>query len=139
MSDTYSTEEMAPGDATEPGETSEPGEAKASQQEVNYRAGTPLKNCGLCEHFEGNPGKTPDGCESVDGTISPFGYCDIYLRQPNPFGDQHQYKDERRPNHAGEHRRAGGALVRARHCTFIHGICIGTILSHRHAPSSTVR
>ena len=37
------------------------------------------------------PGKAPDGCEAVDGTISPFGYCDIYVKQANPFGDQHQY------------------------------------------------
>jgi len=65
--------------------------AKQSQQEANYRAGNPLKNCGLCEHFEGVPGKAPDGCEAVDGTISPFGYCDIYVKQPNPFGDGHKY------------------------------------------------
>jgi len=84
-------EELAPGDATEPGEMSEPGEGKQPQQAVNYRAGTPLKNCGLCEHFEGVPGKAPDGCEAVDGTISPFGYCDIYVKQANPFGDQHKY------------------------------------------------
>jgi len=69
----------------------EAGEGKQPQQAVNYRVGTPLKNCGLCEHFEGVPGKAPDGCEAVDGTISPFGYCDIYLQQPNPFGDGHQY------------------------------------------------
>lgn len=69
------------------------GEAgKQPQEAVSYRVGTPLKNCGLCEHFIGVPGKAPDGCEVVDGTISPFGYCDIYLQQPNPFGDQHQYK-----------------------------------------------
>ena len=69
----------------------EVGEGKQPQGAVNYRAGTPLKNCGLCEHFEGVPGKAPDGCEAVDGTISPFGYCDIYVKQPNPFGDQHKY------------------------------------------------
>jgi hypothetical protein len=69
----------------------EVGEGKQPQGAVNYRAGTPLKNCGLCEHFEGVPGKAPDGCEAVDGTISPFGYCDIYVKQQNPFGDQHQY------------------------------------------------
>jgi hypothetical protein len=85
-------EELAPGDATEPGEMSEPGEGKQPQEAVHYRAGTPLKNCGLCEHFEGVPGKAPDGCEAVDGTISPFGYCDIYVKQPNPFGDQHKYQ-----------------------------------------------
>ena len=70
----------------------EVGEGKQPQGAVNYRAGTPLKNCGLCEHFEGVPGKAPDGCEAVDGTISPFGYCDIYVKQPNPFGDQHKYR-----------------------------------------------
>ena len=69
----------------------EVGEGKQPQEAVHYRAGTPLKNCGLCEHFEGVPGKAPDGCEAVDGTISPFGYCDIYVKQPNPFGDQHKY------------------------------------------------
>ena len=66
----------------------EVGEGKQPQEAVHYRAGTPLKNCGLCEHFEGVPGKAPDGCEAVDGTISPFGYCDIYVKQQNPFGDQ---------------------------------------------------
>ena len=70
----------------------EVGEGKQPQGAVNYRAGTPLKNCGLCEHFEGVPGKAPDGCEAVDGTISPFGYRDIYVKQQNPFGDQHQYQ-----------------------------------------------
>ena len=91
MTDTYSTEEMAPGDASEPGEVGEVGEGKQPQDAVSYRAGNPLKNCGLCEHFDGVPGKAPDGCEVVDGEISPFGYCDIYVKQANPFGDQHKY------------------------------------------------
>ena len=85
MSDTYSTdpEEMAPGDAAEPGETSEPGEggAKKSQQEANYREGNPQRSCGLCGSFDSKD----HGCDTVDGDISPFGYCDIYVRQDNPF------------------------------------------------------
>lgn len=64
---------------------------KEPQQAVNYRAGTPIKNCGLCGHFTGSTGAQANGCETVDGTISAFGYCDIYAKQPNPFGDQHQY------------------------------------------------
>jgi len=84
-------DEMAPGDATEPGEMSEPGEGKQPQDAVNYRAGTPLKNCGLCGDFTGSSGPGANGCATVDGDISAFGYCDIYRKQPNPFGDQHKY------------------------------------------------
>ena len=87
MSDAYSTdpEEMAPGDAAEPGETSEPGEGapeqKQSQQEANYREGNPQRSCGLCGSFDSKD----HGCDTVEGDISPFGYCDSYERQDNPF------------------------------------------------------
>ena len=94
MSDAYSTPIEPPEEAGEPVAGMAGPVGKQPQQAVNYRVGTPLKNCGLCEHFEGVPGKAPDGCEAVDGTISPFGYCDIYLQQPNPFGDQHKYTME---------------------------------------------
>jgi hypothetical protein len=90
MSDTYSTEEMAPGDATEPGEASEPGEAKASQQAANYREGNPQRSCGLCGHFDSKG----HSCDVVEGEISPFGYSDRYLRQDNPFrtGEREGFK-----------------------------------------------
>lgn len=87
MTDAYSATDAAP---VAPADDAAVG-GKQPQEAVRYRVGTPLKNCGLCEHFDGVPGKAPDGCEVVDGTISPFGYCDIYLQQPNPFGDEHQY------------------------------------------------
>jgi hypothetical protein len=97
MSDAYSTEEMAPGDATDPsgspqeGEASEPGEgAKVSQQEANYREGNPQRSCGLCGHFDSKG----HSCDVVEGDISPFGYSDRYLRQDNPFrtGEKEAFK-----------------------------------------------
>ena len=85
MTDTYSTEEMAPGDASEPGETSEPGEGaseqKMSQQEANYREGNPQRSCGLCGNFDSKG----HACYEVEGDISPYGFCDTYVRQDNPF------------------------------------------------------
>ena len=87
MTDTYSTdpEEMAPGDASEPGETSEPGEGaseqKMSQQEANYREGNPQRSCGLCGNFDSKG----HACSEVEGDISPYGFCDTYVRQDNPF------------------------------------------------------
>lgn len=87
MTDTYSNDETdIPGRAEEadaPG-----GGDKLSQADANYRAGTPIKNCGLCTHFEGSEGANPHSCTVVDGDISPFGYCDIYVRQKNPFPQQ---------------------------------------------------
>ncbi len=96
MSDTfYSTdEEMAPGDATEPGEASEPGEGaseqKMTQQEANYREGNPQRSCGLCGNFDSKG----HACSEVEGDISPFGFCDTYVRQDNPFrvGEKEGFK-----------------------------------------------
>ena len=80
---TMTNEEMAPGDATEPGERSEPGEGKVSQEEANYRRGTPLKHCGVCLYYEGEDTKS---CSRVDGPISGFGISDVFAMQSNPFG-----------------------------------------------------
>ena len=90
MADSYSMEEMAPGDATEPGETSEPGEGKQSQREANYREGNPQRSCGLCGHFDSKG----HSCDVVEGDISPFGFSDSYLRQDNPFreGEKEAFK-----------------------------------------------
>jgi hypothetical protein len=82
MTDAYSNDEAdAPGTAEEadaPG-----GGAKLSQEEANYRRGTPLKHCGVCLYYEGEDDKS---CSKVDGPISGFGLSDVFAMQKNPFG-----------------------------------------------------
>ena len=48
--------------------------AKMSQESVNYQ-GSPKgpQQCGNCKLFT-----APSSCQSVDGTISPNGWCSIY-------------------------------------------------------------
>jgi hypothetical protein len=96
MANTYDTEAAAPAeqepdpnDAAEPDE-GEPGEgAKVTKDECHYRRGSPIKNCGLCGHYFGNTGPQEHTCEVVEGNeISQFGYCDYYVREENPFGQQ---------------------------------------------------
>lgn len=48
---------------------------KYSQKEVNYRAGTVDRRCGLCTMF-----RRPDSCTAVRGVISAKALCDIYKR-----------------------------------------------------------
>ncbi len=57
------------------------------QAEANYREGSPIRSCGMCGHFQGNNYK----CDVVDGQISPFGFCDEYERQDNPFRQGQQF------------------------------------------------
>jgi hypothetical protein len=67
---------------------------KISQQQANYRAGSPLKNCGLCQHFTGSESSEPYACTRVAGEISPFGFSDEYGKQDNPFrenDEDHRY------------------------------------------------
>lgn len=54
---------------------------KASQAQANYREGNPQRSCGLCANFDSKD----HGCDVVEGSISPFGFCDYYARQDNPF------------------------------------------------------
>jgi hypothetical protein len=48
---------------------------KIGQALANYQA-TPKGNdrCGLCSNFQ-----TPSGCKFVDGTISPNGWCQLFV------------------------------------------------------------
>ena len=48
---------------------------KIAQTLANYQA-TPKGNdrCGLCSNFQ-----TPSGCKFVDGTISPTGWCQLFV------------------------------------------------------------
>jgi High potential iron-sulfur protein len=52
--------------------------AKVSQQVVKYQP-TPKgdQHCENCQHFE-----PPSSCQSVDGTVSPQGWCMIYAKKP---------------------------------------------------------
>ncbi len=52
--------------------------AKVSQKAVKYQD-TPKgeQHCDNCLHFE-----APSSCQTVDGTISPQGWCMIYAKKP---------------------------------------------------------
>jgi hypothetical protein len=53
---------------------------KATQAEVQYGKGDPLKHCGTCAFYRWHR------CAHVMGPISPFGVCDLYRPDNNPFG-----------------------------------------------------
>lgn len=74
MTDTYSSTDTPEyqGDAPE---------QKVSQTDANYRKGSPVEHCGLCQYFEGG-----DQCSQVEGPISPYGISDIYRSRKNPWG-----------------------------------------------------
>lgn len=93
MSNTYDAEaaEPAPDTETPAEDTGEAVQPKSTQDECNYRAGTPIKNCGLCAHYFGNAGPQEHTCEVVEGSpetgnpISQFGFCNYYEREDSPF------------------------------------------------------
>ena len=66
------------GAATIIGTTTPARAAKVSQQVVKYQD-TPKgdAHCENCMHFQ-----APSSCQSVDGTISPQGWCMIYAKKP---------------------------------------------------------
>jgi len=70
---------------------------KMSQEDANYREGNPQRSCGLCANFTGSVGKSAHQCNMVEGDISPFGFCDTYERQDNPFraGQQATFTGQR--------------------------------------------
>lgn len=55
-----------------------PAHAKATQKSVKYQD-TPKGNqaCENCALFE-----APSSCKTVDGTISPQGWCMVYAKKP---------------------------------------------------------
>ena len=57
--------------------TSPASAAKMSQKAVGYQ-GSPkgAQSCGNCSLFV-----TPNACQSVDGAISPQGWCKIYVKK----------------------------------------------------------
>jgi hypothetical protein len=57
--------------------TSTPAQAKASQKVVKYQD-TPKgdQSCENCIQFE-----APSSCKTVDGTVSPQGWCIVYVKK----------------------------------------------------------
>lgn len=57
---------------------SRPAQAKAAQKLVGYQD-TPhgAQQCNNCAQFE-----APSSCKVVDGTISPTGWCKVYVKKP---------------------------------------------------------
>jgi hypothetical protein len=58
---------------------SRPAEAKAAQKLVGYQD-TPhgAQQCDNCSQFD-----PPSSCKVVDGTISPTGWCKVYVKKPS--------------------------------------------------------
>jgi hypothetical protein len=54
---------------------------KETQAEANYRGGNPTSHCGVCVYYQGH-----HRCSKVSGDISPYGLCDIFEADKNPFG-----------------------------------------------------
>jgi hypothetical protein len=72
---------------TAPDEESTP-QGKADKSEVNYRMGNMQRSCGLCGYFQSKEHKcdvVDEAGEPIPGEISPFGFCNTYQRQDNPF------------------------------------------------------
>jgi hypothetical protein len=95
MADEYETppEEAADTEPESPAEDAPEGageQAKISQEEANYREGNPQRSCGLCGHFDSKG----HSCDVVEGTISPYGFSKLYMRQDNPFreGEKEGFK-----------------------------------------------
>jgi hypothetical protein len=55
-----------------------PAAAKAAQKAVGYQD-TPhgAQQCDNCSQFE-----APSSCKVVDGTVSPTGWCKVYVKKP---------------------------------------------------------
>src|SRR5262245_23996158 len=73
------------GSGAEAAPSTEEDNGKVSQQEANYRMGSRVRSCGLCQYFTGSDGPGAYACTKVDGEISPYGFSDLYGRQDNPF------------------------------------------------------
>lgn len=88
LAEPQSQPELHPGYATGPLEGTNPAEprkrrprggedqaadAKATQESVNYRLGTPKQHCGICAMFV-----DPDKCTSVEGDIKREKVCDLF-------------------------------------------------------------
>ena len=69
--------------------------AKLSQQQVNYRRGYPLRQCGLCSMFRKNGAGDWGTCTDVAGRITPYGLCRIFKQLDNPYGNK-MHRDHRR-------------------------------------------
>jgi hypothetical protein len=69
---------LAAGSATVLGmAVSRPAEAKATQKAVGYQD-TPhgAQRCDNCSQFT-----PPDGCKVVEGSVSPSGWCKVYVKK----------------------------------------------------------
>lgn len=61
---------------------------KQSKADCQYRMGNQQRSCGLCGYFQSKEHKcdvTDEAGEPIPGDISPFGFCNSYQRQDNPF------------------------------------------------------
>ena len=61
---------------------------KQSKADCQYRMGNRQRSCGLCGYFQSKEHKcdvTDEAGEPIPGDISPFGFCNSYLQQDNPF------------------------------------------------------
>jgi hypothetical protein len=87
MANSYDAE-AAPPTAPDAAEAPAEGEGKASKADVAYRMGNPQRSCGLCGYFQSKQHKcdvVDEAGDPIPGDISPFGFCNTYLQQDNPF------------------------------------------------------
>jgi hypothetical protein len=49
--------------------------------EARYGRGDPVTSCGTCRYYQGH-----HRCSKVMGDITPYGICDYFLAEKNPFG-----------------------------------------------------
>ena len=60
---------------------------KYTQDQVNYRRGYPMRQCSVCTMYTHGASEGPfGGCTSVNGPITPYGLCDIWHCEQNPYG-----------------------------------------------------
>ena len=59
---------------------------KLSQQQANYRRGSPVKQCAVCVNISKASGDANGCCSKVAGKISPYGVSDSFYNARNDFG-----------------------------------------------------
>ena len=59
-----------------------------SQQQVRYRRGYPMRQCGTCSMYRKGSATSFGRCTAVSGQITPYGLCDIFDQLNNPYGNR---------------------------------------------------
>jgi len=60
---------------------------KHTPEQVNYRRGYPMRQCSVCTMYTHKPNEgTYGSCTDVSGPITPYGLCDIWHCEQNPYG-----------------------------------------------------